>query len=68
METDDVVVCTLAHCKGASGKKTAKPKKASSRVDDAYEIAGQVVKCLPYSHQPDELQRKLVQRVATGPN
>ncbi len=65
-EHDDAVVCTLAHCKGASGKKTSKPKKASTRVDDAYEVAGQVVKCLPFSRQPDELRSELVRRIATG--
>lgn len=65
-ETDDAVVCTLAHCKGASGKKTSRPKKAASRVDDAYEVAGQVVKCLPFSRQPDELRSELVRRIATG--
>ncbi|MBN72963.1 MAG: hypothetical protein CME32_27220 [Gimesia sp.] len=65
-ETDDTVICTLAHCKGASGKKTSKPKKATTRVDDAYEIAGQVVKCLPFSRQRDELKNELVRRIASG--
>jgi len=65
-ETDDAVICTLAHCKGASGKKTPKPKKAATRVDDAYEVAGQVVKCLPFSRQPEELTSELVRRIATG--
>jgi hypothetical protein len=65
-ETDDAVICTLAHCKGASGKKTSTAKKAASRINDAYEVAGQVVKCLPYSRRPQELKTELVRRIATG--
>ena len=64
-ETNDAIICKLAHCKGASGKKI-KDKKAGSRVDDAYEVAGQVVKCLPYRQRPDELKLKLINRLATG--
>ena len=59
-ETDDSIICQLAHCKGAGGKR------ASSRVNDAYEVAGQVVKCLPYRNRPEELREKLVHRLATG--
>lgn len=65
-ETDEAIICRLAHCKGASGKKTKRPKKPASRVDDAYEVAGQIVKCLPFSHRPDELRAKLVSRIASG--
>ncbi|QDT88798.1 DEAD/DEAH box helicase [Gimesia algae] len=65
-ETDDTVVCTLAHCKGASGKKTSKPKKAATRVDDVYEVAGQVVKCLPFNRHPEDLKRELIRRIGTG--
>ena len=65
-ENDDKVVCTLIHCKGASGKKTSKPKKAATRVDDVYEVAGQVVKCLPFSRHPEDLKRELVRRIGTG--
>jgi hypothetical protein len=65
-ENDESVVCRLAHCKGAGGKKTKKPKQAGTRVDDAYEVAGQVVKCLPFRNQPQELKEKLVRRLASG--
>lgn len=57
-ETDDAVTCRLAHCK-ASGKPNA-----GCRVDDAYEIAGQIVKCLHYGRQPAALGRKLVSRTS----
>ena len=65
-EDHESVVCRLAHCKGAGGKKTKKPKQAGTRVDDAYEVAGQVVKCLPFRHHPEELKEKLLRRLATG--
>ena len=66
-ETENSIVCKLAHCKGASGKKKkSKPKKAGSRVDDVYEVAGQVVKCLPFSNRPDELKEKLLRRLSSG--
>ena len=65
-ETSDAVRCVLAHCKGATGKKTKKPKPAGSRVDDAYEVAGQVVKCLPFSRRPEELRNHLIRRIASG--
>lgn len=57
-EADDVVTCRLAHCK-ASGAS-----KAGCRVDDAYEIAGQIVKCLHYGRQPALLSQKLVSRTS----
>lgn len=67
LETDEAVICRLAHCKGASGKKyPTKRKVASSRVDDAYEVAGQVVKCLPYRNRPGDLKDKLIHRLASG--
>lgn len=66
IELDEVVICQLAHCKGASGKKVkSKMKSAGSRVDDAYEVAGQVVKCLPY-RRPEDLKQKLLHRLAGG--
>ena len=66
-ETEDTVVCQLAHCKGASGKKNkSKLKNAASRFDDAYEVAGQVVKCLPYRNRPQELKEKLLRRLSSG--
>lgn len=65
-EKDEAIICRLAHCKGAGGKKTKKPKAAATRVDDAYEVAGQVVKCLPFHNRPNELKEKLVRRLATG--
>lgn len=67
METEKSVICQLAHCKGASGKKNKRrPKKAGSRVDDAYEVAGQVVKCLPFRNRPHELKEKLLRRLSSG--
>jgi hypothetical protein len=65
-DLEDVVICQLGHCKGASGKKVkTKCKSAGSRVDDAYEVAGQVVKCLPF-RRPEELKDKLLHRLAGG--
>ena len=66
-ETNSSILCKVAHCKGASGKKNkSKPKTAGARVDDVYEVAGQVVKCLPYSNRPDELKEKLLRRLSSG--
>lgn len=66
-ERPDAVICQLAHCKGASGRKRkAKQKQAASRVDDAYEVAGQVVKCLPFRNRPGDLKEKLLRRLLSG--
>ena len=64
-ETADSVVCRVAHCKAAKRKKTEKAT-AGSRVDDAYEVAGQIVKCLSYAERPLELKDKLLQRISSG--
>ena len=66
-ETSSSIICKVAHCKGASGKKSkTKVKEAGARVDDVYEVAGQVVKCLPYCNRPDELKEKLLRRLSSG--
>ena len=59
-ETEDCVTVELAHCKSAGGVN------AGSRVGDVYEVAGQLVKCLPYIRGPEELLNRLLRRLSTG--
>jgi hypothetical protein len=59
IEDDDAIVCSLAHCKKAGGAM------AAARVNDSYEVAGQIVKCLRYQN-PQVLLKKLTRRVASG--
>lgn len=50
----------LIHCKG-SGEN-----KPGSRVEDAYEIAGQIVKCIGWVKSPGGLRAQLTRRLASG--
>ncbi len=63
-EKDDHVLCRIAHCKGASGKKSDKIKSAGTGVSNAYEVAGQVVKSIGFCNRPVKLKDKLVDRIA----
>ncbi len=57
---DGVVTCEVFHCKGAGGELP------SSRVGDAYEVAGQVVKSVKHSKTPASLKTELTRRLASG--
>ncbi len=57
---DGVVICEVFHCKGAGGEAP------SSRVGDAYEVAGQVVKSVKHSKTPAALKTELTRRLASG--
>lgn len=52
--------CQLIHCKGSGGNKPG------CRVGDAYEIAGQIVKCVGWAKSPGGLLSQLTRRIATG--
>jgi hypothetical protein len=55
-----VIICEVFHCKGAGGDNPA------SRVGDAYEVAGQVVKSIVLARSPSILKTELTRRLATG--
>ncbi len=55
-----VIRCELIHCKGAGGDKPG------SRVGDAYEVAGQIVKCVGWARSPSGLSGQMTRRLATG--
>jgi hypothetical protein len=59
-EDDGLVLCEVFHCKGSRGAT------AASRVDDAYEVAGQVVKSVKLARSPSTLKTELIRRLATG--
>lgn len=59
-ETDGRVTCEVFHCKGSGG---AAP---GSRVGDAYEVVGQVVKSIAWSKSPSALKLQLTRRLASG--
>ncbi|MGA9884333.1 MAG: DEAD/DEAH box helicase family protein [Candidatus Acidiferrales bacterium] len=55
-ETDDETRVSLYHCKGSSGES------ASRRVNDAYEVVGQAIKCVHYS-KPQPLLALIARRL-----
>lgn len=54
--SDEEVHICLYHCKGSGGAK------AGLRVDDVYEVCGQVVKCLVWLGKPRDLHDRLTYR------
>jgi len=54
------VVCEVYHCKGSSGND------AGCRVEDAYEVIGQVVKSVVWARAPERLKEHLTKRIAGG--
>ncbi len=59
-EENGVILCEVFHCKGSGGAN------AASRVGDAYEVAGQVVKSVILARSPSALKTELTRRLATG--
>lgn len=55
-QNDNRVVVELYHCKGAGGKNPG------DRVSDAYEVCGQVSKCLIWLKNKQELRAKVLDR------
>lgn len=55
-----VVFCDVFHCKKSGGPNPG------SRVGDAYEVAGQVIKSVNLSKSPVALKTELTRRLATG--
>lgn len=56
----DAIVCEVFHCKGAGGPRPG------SRVGDAYEVAGQVIKSVPHARSASTLKTDLVRRINSG--
>jgi len=59
-EENGFVLCEVFHCKASGGAN------ATSRVGDAYEVAGQVVKSVILARSPSALKTELTRRLATG--
>lgn len=58
-EKDGGIEVSLYHCKGAGGTSPG------DRVDDAYEVCGQVVKCLIWLKSKSILRQKILDREAS---
>ena len=56
LEKDGTLEVALYHCKGAGGENPG------DRVDDAYEVCGQVVKCLIWLKNKAILRQKILER------
>ncbi len=54
------IFCDVFHCKGSDGERPG------SRVSDAYEVAGQVVKSVVLARSPATLKTELTRRLASG--
>jgi len=54
------VRCEVFHCKKSGGPSPG------CRVDDAYEVVGQIIKCVSWSKSPSALKTQLTRRLATG--
>lgn len=54
------IFCEVFHCKGSDGQRPG------SRVSDAYEVAGQVVKSVVLARSPTTLKTELTRRLASG--
>jgi hypothetical protein len=54
------IFCDVFHCKGSDGQRPG------SRVSDAYEVAGQVVKSVILARSPATLKTELTRRLASG--
>jgi superfamily II DNA or RNA helicase len=55
-EANNTLVVGLYHCKGAGGKAPG------DRVGDAYEVCGQVVKCLIWLKKKELLRKRIIER------
>ena len=60
MEGDNTLKVTLYHCKGSAGKNPG------DRVGDAYEVCGQVSKCLVWLKTKAALRTKISERESSG--
>lgn len=54
------ILCEVFHCKKSGGDAPG------SRVGDAYEVVGQIVKSVQWSRSPSALKTQLTRRLATG--
>ncbi|ODA29731.1 DEAD/DEAH box helicase [Planctopirus hydrillae] len=59
-EEGGAILCDVFHCKGSNGERPG------SRVSDAYEVAGQVVKSVVLARSPATLKTELTRRLASG--
>ncbi len=59
-ETSDEVWVRLYHCKGSGGEQ------AGDRVDDVYEVCGQVIKSILWLNSRDKLADKINERIRGG--
>jgi hypothetical protein len=59
-ERDNTLKVTLYHCKGSGGKNPG------DRVGDAYEVCGQVSKCLVWLKTKTSLRSKISERESSG--
>ena len=59
-QVGDKVYCELYHCKGSGGPN------AGDRVDDIYEVSGQVIKSAAHFRHMDGLRKRITERIDSG--